>query len=212
MEQSTTVHALQVDYLIVGTGAMGMAFADEMVTHDRAARVLLVDRRDRPGGHWNDAYPFVGLHQPAAFYGVNSETLGAGGSDLASRAQILAYFERVMKKLVATGRVTHLPMCDYRGEGRLVSTVAPDVEYQVTVRRKTVEAAYMKVQVPATTPVPFPVDPAVAVVPINGLATIGKRWLRFVVIGAGKTGMDAALFLLARGVDPDRLSWIVPNA
>ena len=30
-----------------------------------------------PGGHWNDAYSFVNLHQPSAFYGVNSLPLGA---------------------------------------------------------------------------------------------------------------------------------------
>jgi hypothetical protein len=32
-----------------------------------------------------------------------------------------------------------------------------------------------------------------------------------VVIGAGKTGMDAALFLLERGVDQERITWIVSN-
>ena len=35
----------------------------------------MVDRRDVPGGHWNDAYPFVRLLQPSAFYGVNSRVL-----------------------------------------------------------------------------------------------------------------------------------------
>ncbi len=25
-----------------------------------------------PGGHWTRAYPFVRLHQPSAYYGVNS--------------------------------------------------------------------------------------------------------------------------------------------
>ena len=63
-----------VDYLIIGAGAAAMALADELLTNSRA-RILMVDRRDRPGGHWNDAYPFVGLHQPAAFYGVASREL-----------------------------------------------------------------------------------------------------------------------------------------
>ena len=30
----------------------------------------------RRAGTWNDAYPFVRLHQPSAFYGVNSLPLG----------------------------------------------------------------------------------------------------------------------------------------
>ena len=41
--------------------------------------VVMVDRHANPGGHWNDAYPFVRLHQPAAFYGLNSTQLGQGG-------------------------------------------------------------------------------------------------------------------------------------
>ena len=104
---------LETDYLIVGAGAMGIAFADEIIHGSRDASVILVERRAKPGGHWNDAYPFVTLHQPALFYGVNSETLGAGGKDLVSRAQILGYYERVLKKLEATGRFEFLPLCNY---------------------------------------------------------------------------------------------------
>lgn len=31
------------------------------------------------------------------------------------------------------------------------------------------------------------------------------------IIGSGKTGIDAALYLLDRGVDPDTLTWVMPN-
>ena len=51
-------------------------------------QVVLVDRRAKPGGHWNDAYDFVRLHQPAALYGVNSLQLGSGGEDLTSKYQV----------------------------------------------------------------------------------------------------------------------------
>ena len=66
---------LETDYLVIGAGAAGMAFTDELIA-DSDADVVMVDRRHRPGGHWNDAYPFVRLHQPAPFYGVNSRRLG----------------------------------------------------------------------------------------------------------------------------------------
>ena len=62
---------IETDYLIVGAGAAGLAFADALIAASDAD-VVLVDRRHGPGGHWNDAYPFVRLHQPSAFYGVNS--------------------------------------------------------------------------------------------------------------------------------------------
>lgn len=61
--------ALDTDYLVVGSGATGMAFADTLLA-ETDARITIVDRHGKPGGHWNDAYPFVTLHQPSAFYGV----------------------------------------------------------------------------------------------------------------------------------------------
>ena len=53
---------IETDYLVVGAGASGMAFVDALLAETDAG-VVLVDRRDRPGGHWLDAYPFVRLHQ-----------------------------------------------------------------------------------------------------------------------------------------------------
>ena len=69
-------HKVQADYLVVGAGAMGMAFADALIDH-ADARVAIVDRRHGSGGHWLDAYPFARLHQASAFYGVASTLLGA---------------------------------------------------------------------------------------------------------------------------------------
>src|SRR5687767_2845683 len=66
---------ITADYLIVGAGAVGMAFADSVLAADTNASMVIVDRHDRPGGHWNDAYPFVRLHQPSSTYGVNSVEL-----------------------------------------------------------------------------------------------------------------------------------------
>src|SRR5688500_7691189 len=54
--------SMETDYLVVGAGAMGMAFTDALVDH-ADAHVTLVDRRHTAGGHWLDAYPFVQLHQ-----------------------------------------------------------------------------------------------------------------------------------------------------
>ena len=91
---------IETDYVVVGAGAMGLAFADEIIHGSKDRRVVLVDRRAHAGGHWNDAYTFVRLHQSALFYGVNSEKLGSGDPrDLASQAEILSYDEKVIKKL-----------------------------------------------------------------------------------------------------------------
>jgi cation diffusion facilitator CzcD-associated flavoprotein CzcO len=69
--------SLQTDYLIIGAGAMGMAFTDALINH-ADVHVTLVDRRHAAVGHWQDAYPFVQLHQASLFYGVASTVLGNG--------------------------------------------------------------------------------------------------------------------------------------
>ncbi|MGK0274854.1 MAG: cation diffusion facilitator CzcD-associated flavoprotein CzcO, partial [Ilumatobacter sp.] len=108
---------MDTDYLIVGAGAMGMAFADTILNETPDATLAIVDRQGRPGGHWNDAYPFVRLHQPSAFYGVNSRPLGndvkdavgwnAGLYELASGAEVLAYYDHLMHRdFLPSGRVT----------------------------------------------------------------------------------------------------------
>ena len=53
---------LSCDYLVVGAGATAMAFVDELINNSRST-VVMVDTRAKPGGHWNDAYDFVRLHQ-----------------------------------------------------------------------------------------------------------------------------------------------------
>ena len=199
----------ETDYLIVGAGAMGVAFADEILHRDSQAHVTLVDRRSKPGGHWNDAYSFVTLHQPALYYGVNSETLGGGGNDLVSKAQVLGYFERVLNKLQKTGRLTFLSQSEYEGDGRVRSLLRKNHSQTLKIRRRLVDATYSQVQVPSTSPPPFAFDDDVTVVPINALESLDKPWNHYTVIGAGKTGLDALLFLLLQGVPPSDISWVV---
>src|SRR5438270_5967994 len=98
---------IETDYLVVGAGASAMAFVDTLLAESPAARVLMVDRRGHVGGHWNDAYSFVRLHQPAAWYGVPSRELAAwtreprgpnqGMYSLASAPEVLAHFEATMR-------------------------------------------------------------------------------------------------------------------
>src|SRR5262245_7418146 len=98
-----------------------MAFIDALIAESTAC-VLRVGRRHAPVGHWNDPYPFFRLHQPSAYYGVNSmplghDTIDTGGVnhgmyERASAPEICAYFDRVMQKqLLPSGRVRYFPMC-----------------------------------------------------------------------------------------------------
>ncbi len=48
-------------------------------------------------------------------------------------------------------------------------------------------------------------------VPPNHLPRVSGEFERYVVVGAGKTGMDACLWLLKNGVDPNGITWIMPR-
>ena len=161
--------SLTTDYLIIGAGALGMGFLDELINNSSSLTAIIVEQRDKPGGHWNDAYSFVRLHQPAVTYGVNSRSLGVGGPDQASKSQILSHFELALADLVATGRVTFLSQCRHQGEGRLQSLLDTDLTYQLEVTRKLVEATHCETRVPATSQPNFTVEAEVNLVPINGL-------------------------------------------
>jgi hypothetical protein len=202
---------IETDYLIVGAGAMSMAFADVIFHEQPQAKMVIVDRRHRPGGHWTDAYPYVALHQPAAFYGVNSTRLGQGGTDLASGPEIVAYYHLLMKRFTDSGRVQFLPMSEHRGNGRVASTVDGGQVMDVKARRRIVDGGFMNVEVPAVCPPKFDVDSGVTLVPPNALPHVANAWQRFVVAGGGKTAIDAIVFLLEAGVDAERIRWIVPN-
>jgi hypothetical protein len=211
---------LQADYLIVGSGAVGMAFADTILT-ETDANIIIVDRHQKPGGHWNVAYPFVTLHQPSAFYGVNSVELSKGRldevglnkglSDLASGAEVCAYFDDVMRhQFLPTGRVQYFPMCDYLGDG-VFRSLLTGKSHHVQVNKKTVDATYLKTTVPSTHTPNFSIAPEVNFIPLNNLPRVQSPPRGYVVVGGGKTGIDACLWLLENGVDADSIQWIMPR-
>ena len=211
---------LETDYLVVGSGTMGMAFVDALVAESNAD-VIMVDRHHRPGGHWNDAYPFLRLHNPSAFYGVSSLPLGRdriedrganqGLYEVASAAEICGYFEQVLERqLLPTGRVRHFPSCDYRGERRFVSLLS-GTEYRVSVRKAVVDATYTDTRVPATHKPAYEIAESVRCVPPNDLARIEAPRSAYAVIGAGKTAIDVCLWLLQNGVDPSHIRWVNPR-
>ncbi|MBT8097629.1 MAG: hypothetical protein KJO19_11385 [Woeseia sp.] len=213
-------NVIETDYLIVGSGAVGMAFADTLLT-ETDAHIVIVDRYPKPGGHWNVAYPFVTLHQPSAFYGVSSRELSKGRKDevglnkglneLASGAEVSAYFDEVMlHQFLPTGRVQYFPMSEYCGDGKFVSKLNGDA-FEVKVRQKTVDCTYLNTSVPATHKPGFSIADGVQFMPLNNLPKVTEPPAGYVVIGGGKTGIDACLWLLEQRVDPDKITWIMPR-
>jgi len=210
---------LETDYLIIGSGAVGMAFADILI-EESTASIIIVDQYAKPGGHWNMAYPFVTLHQPSNFYGVSSRELSCGLKDkvglnkglgdLASGPEILAYFDHVMRhQFLPTGRASYFPLCRYSGEGQFSHKLSGQ-SYHVKAS-KIVDATFLQASVPSAHKPNFKIDDGVKFMPLNDLVHIQTPPEGFVIIGGGKTGIDACLYLLELGVDPQDIRWIMPR-
>jgi hypothetical protein len=211
------------DYLVVGAGASGLAFADALVA-EADVEVTIVDRRPEPGGHWLHAYPFVRLHSPSAYYGVSSLALGedridragenAGYYERATGKEVRDYFAEATARLTQTGRVRVLTEHEHLGRGvggERIRDLSTGALHDVAVRRKIVDARYLEASVPATHTRPFQVAPDARVVPINDLPAAAGSAASYTVLGSGKTAVDACTWLLDNDVDPERIRWVRPR-
>jgi len=66
-------------------------------------------------------------------------------------------------------------------------------------------------QVPSTHTRSFLVADGVVCIPINDLPCVERPPECYCIIGSGKTGIDACLWLLANKVSPDSIRWIMPR-
>ncbi len=214
---------IDTDYLVVGAGASGLAFADALLA-EAAVEVTVIDRRETAGGHWMDAYPFVRLHTPSAYYGVDSAPLGedrvdqvgenAGFYERATGDQVSRYFVEAASRLTDTGRCRVLTGHEHLGggsNGEQIRDLSTGALHDVAVRRKVVDARYLEASIPATHTVPFEVASRVQLVPVNALPAAARSDCSYAVLGSGKTAADACIWLLDNGVPPDRIRWIRPR-
>lgn len=232
----------RVDYLVIGAGATGMAFCDTLLHHaTNPVSVLMIDQHSQPGGQWMDSYDFVRLHQPSDMYGVESVKLEQGvdkdhlGAEAhrATRVEILDYYDNVCQMLEAKYDFHFLGDTSFDmaqldldllddGDTQTASDeeeVVGHVEYKLSEgrsvwARKVVDARYLQPDLPVHIPPKFQFDPSVITcVPVNSLSRDDNHQTKYyVIIGAGKTGMDAITYLLQqKDIDPDNILWVVPN-
>jgi hypothetical protein len=210
------------DYLVVGAGATGLAFADALVAETDLA-VAVIDRQEGTGGHWLHAYPFLRLHTPSAYYGVNSVALGedridqvgenVGYYERATGDEVREYFAGVAARLAEGGRVLVLTGHEHVGgglDGEKVRDRSTGEIHDVVVRRKVVDARYLEASIPATHAMPFGVAGG-RVIPVNDLPGAVGPASSYAVLGSGKTAADACIWLLDNGVQAERIRWVRPR-
>ncbi len=111
--------------------------------------------------------------------------------------------------LLPSGQVSYFPMAEYQGDGRFRTLAGGD--HTVHVRKRVVDATYLQTTVPSMRPPAYDVADGVDCVPPNDMPAFAVDRERFVIVGAGKTGIDACLWLLRNGIPPERLTWIMPR-
>lgn len=215
---------LKCDYLVIGAGCAGLSFVDTLITQNKSASVIIVDRNSGPGGHWTRAYPFVKLHLPSCYYGVNSLPLGKNRNsrgeerydmyDRATGDEIVNYYEQVCENFKKTGRVKCFFDAEYKfdekkGAHKIIR--GNDTIHVACGKLVTVKS---NVQVPAMRKEPLiPVDKSVDFVPINRLPSCVKsdEYNNYIIFGNGKTGVDAIMHLLDNGINPSQIQWVIPR-
>jgi hypothetical protein len=141
---------------------------------------------------------------------IDATGLNKGLYELATNSEVCGYFDQVMQRqFLSSGRVQYFPSCEYKGNGEFVSLLSNE-KYAVSFK-KEVDSTYMNVVVPSKRPPPFTIEGDAHCAPLNDLPALSQRYDDFVIVGAGKTAIDAALFLLKNEVNPEQIRWIMPR-
>lgn len=241
-----TTKMLECDYLVVGAGASPLAFIDTLLTELPEAKVILIDKKPAPGGHWVDAYGYCKLHQPSIIYGIASKQLEGNWLKLlltrftlpwnhrATKQEILTYFGDFVNEKVASERIDYYPSTIYNFESsdnglsplgdkdytiHYFSSVDGSASYKVKVNEKFIDGTHHECVIPHDSPLQFPVDKEVCVMTPNQIFDAFEGAKRnsmldnkYVVLGAGKTGMDCIVYLQeTMKVKPDDIAWVISN-
>ena len=193
------------DLCIVGAGIAGLnalVVASEYLGPDGS--VVLVDRRDRPGGMWVDTYDYVRLHQPHPMFTAGNIPwrLDEDPSHLATRREVLDHLRYCYE--VAADRVNVVEMFGWEEE----SYEELDGVVRIRCRSNTGEVGVFEAEKLIRAP-GFSIQPnqplqlsstSVASVSPDHCDMRGSEiaasgapvW----VVGGGKTGMDTAYTLI----------------
>ena len=109
--------------------------------------------------------------------------------------------------LLPSGRVRHFPKCWFDGDESFTSLIT-GAQTRIRARKRLVDTTHLETTVPSTHTPSFEIDDGVRFMPLNELPNVNEP-LRMNIVGGGKTAMDAVLWLLENGVDPDAITWIM---
>ncbi len=211
MSESLMANTGQYDLCIVGAGYAGLNAAFVASQYLPAtARLLVLDKHQQVGGMWNDAYPYVRLHQPYRMFTAGNIpwTLGRERSYLATRDEVAAHlrhcFDVISKRFDVDARWgwEYLDQIE-DANSVMVTARGPDGEVRTFRVERFIDARGFDVE--SNDPLPLASRHVHSIAP-NELEDSGLLndahtdpvW----VIGSGKTAMDTIVALVQ--VNPAR--------
>jgi hypothetical protein len=203
---------IKSDYVVVGAGAMGMAFADEIFSNSDCS-ITIIDKRPAPGGHWQDSYSFIVTEQPAESYGVNSqefESTGANEEGLghqASNKEIKTYYERLITKYINSGRVQYYPNSEFSWANHSIISNNGHAQ-NIEATKRYVDATLTGTELSLHHTPDFEVNEGVRCVPPNEIPELQSNYDSVYIVGGGKTAIDSILWMLNQGRSADSITWI----
>lgn len=193
------------DVIVLGAGIAGLNALAVAAEHlGTTGRLLLVDRRPRPGGMWNDTYEHVRLHQPHPFFTAASIRWEQGHPPayLATKHEVLDHLAHCLDVIGTGSQVETRFDTEYVDHTELGGTVTVTLrERDGTTARATADRLVKAFGHDVATNPPFALssDRVHSVSPDHHdmrkgpiSADSAPVW----VVGGGKTGMDTALALL----------------
>lgn len=197
---------------IIGAGAAGLnALFVASRYLKKTDRVILIERRYRPGGMWTDVYDYARLHQPhPAFTVGDMEWTWSEPKDyLATGSEVASHLQRCYGAI--RGKVDLVELfghtvtaCDEitteRGATARVECHASDAVGQTRIIEAKRVINAIGFDVPAARPLAFKSRNVISTTPEQLSRDAGfDASTPVYVVGGGKTGMDTAYNLLTRG-------------
>jgi len=191
--------------VIIGAGLCGLNalfVAAEYLTP--ADRVLLVDRRARPGGMWVDVYPYVRLHQPHPMFtaGNIAWDWNRDPTYLATKNEVLNHMQHCVDVIGKKVALDELYGWELESEAELDDVVEVTLRDAAGERRTITTTRLIKavgVRVHPNDPLPLSSARVHSVSP--DIADMQRAAMRsdnapIWIIGSGKTAMDTAYSLI----------------
>lgn len=206
---SETQDAIECSLCIVGAGLAGLTVlfvAAQYLGSDDT--VVLIDRRPRAGGMWNDTYNYIRLHQPYEFFtaGNIDWKLNEPREYLATGSEVRAHLDRCLEVLRSRINIVELfeHELDYYEETQKNRRAKVHVGcHPRQDRYRPVEVAAERLVMAIGFDVPNPrrleltSDKVVSTTPQCLEADIGTAAPVYIV-GGGKTAMDTVYTLINR--------------